>query len=450
MNNPTVAIIGRMNVGKSTLFNRLTETKRAITSSWAGTTRDTNRAPVIWRGAEFTLVDTGGLDVRQDEQLEQAVINAAMRALEEADLVLFMVDGAAGVLPQDRELAAMVRDSGKPSLLVVNKIDNEKRRKGIDNETYQLNIEPIHFVSSTNGRGTGDLLDDIHERIMAVAIAEEPMLTSVAIVGRPNVGKSSLLNAILGENRVIVADQAHTTRDTNDIVYTYKDRDYLLIDTAGIRKRSRIGKKWEDQRLGQIEKESVQAAIRAMKRADVVLLVLEAQEPITAQDKKIADLADEYGKGLILVINKWDLVEEKDSNTINEYRGYFDAALPFLRWAPIIFVSAAEEQRVKETLDLVMQVGDNYARRVDQEGLQTVLRIVRSAYKPKQTGTRKFRKPSIRFRSLEQVGIRPPRFKLNVNRPKDLPRAIPRIAERELRERFDFEGVKLIIDISSR
>ncbi len=447
---PTVAIVGRMNVGKSTLFNCCTQSHHAITSSWAGTTRDINAGTVIWRGREFQFLDTGGLDVEDDEQLEERVIAAARNAIAQADLVLFLIDGQAGVLPQDKRLAKELRDLDIPVFLVVNKIDSTKREHAIPNEVYQLNIEPLFVISAVNGRGTGDLLDGIYDVLQPTTSAATPEeRTKVAIVGRPNVGKSSLLNAILGEERVIVADQAHTTRDTNDIPYEYNGKKFLLIDTAGIRKRSRVGKRWPDKRIGQIEKQSVQSAIDAMQRADVVLLVLEAQKRITAQDKKIADLANEFGKGLILVVNKWDLIDEKETNTINEFSSYFDASLPFLRWAPMIFVSAQEKLRVKNTLDMVLRVADNFNRFLETEDLETVLAIARSSYRPRKTATRKYRKPHISMKRLKQVSARPPRFYLKTTRPKDMPRAIPRIVEKEIRERFDFEGVKIIIDIGT-
>ncbi|MFH1426853.1 MAG: ribosome biogenesis GTPase Der [Candidatus Kerfeldbacteria bacterium] len=446
MTRATVAIVGRMNVGKSTLFNRLTESKKAITSSWAGTTRDINIAPVLWRGVEFDLMDTGGLDVKHDEELEEQVINAARRATQEADLILFLIDGQTGLLPKDRELAKELRAGKKPVILVINKIDTDQKERSAPKSVYQLDMDTVFFISASNGRSTGDLLDAIYERLqLKETETVEIERTKVAIVGRPNVGKSSLLNAILGEEKVIVASEAHTTRDTNDIPYEYKGRDFLLIDTAGIRKQSHIGKKWSDKRLGQIERESVRASIAAMQRADVVLMVLEAQERVTAQDKKIADLANEYGKGLIIVVNKWDLIEEKDSNTIDEFRHFFDISLPFLRWAPIIFVSAMEKRRVRDALDLVAQVATNYERRVPKEGLDELLELVKTRYKPRQSRTRKFKKIIVKFKALTQKGIQPPRFELLVNKPKDIPKAIPDIIERELRDRYDFEGVKIII-----
>lgn len=446
---PKVALVGRMNVGKSTLFNRLTESRGAITSSWAGTTRDVNSARVTWRGTQFDLIDTGGLDVKDDAQLEERVIAAAYNAAEDVDVVLFVVDSRSGVMPQDKEIyEELQKRISVPMFLVVNKVDTASMKNGLDSSIYQLNIDPMYLVSAKNGRGSGELLDGVFEVLgEQTTDVKEDRRTKVAIVGRPNVGKSSLLNSILGEEKVIVADAAHTTRDTNDIAYTYKDKDFLLIDTAGIRKRVNVGKRWSDKRLGEIEKQSVSASIHAMRRADVVVLVLEANQRVNAQDKKIIKLAEEHGKGLILVINKWDLIEEKDSNTINEFTEYFDAALPFLRWAPMIFTSATEGLRVRGVLDMVLRVSENYERRLTTAQLQPILEFVQAKYRPKQSRTRKYRKPIVKFLSLNQVDIRPPRLYLQVNRPKDLPKALKDILERQLRETVDFEGVKVVIEV---
>lgn len=445
---PKVAIVGRMNAGKSTLFNRLTESRKAIVSSWAGTTRDENHSRVVWQGREFDVVDTGGLDVVDDEQLEDRVIAAAMRAKNEADIVVFVVDGHE-VLPQDITLAKMLRDeTDKPVLLAINKMDNAKAESDMDQAVYKLNINPQYIISAHNGRGTGDLLDGIFELLGdVVPDFAVPEHTALAIVGRPNVGKSSFVNAILGEDRVIVADKEHTTRDTNDIPYTYKDRNFLLIDTAGMRRKGNVGKRWSDRRLGTIEKASVGGSLDSMHRADVVVLVIEADKRVTAQDKKIAQLAVDYGKGIIIVVNKWDLIPEKDSNTIDEFRVYFDQSLPFLRWAPMIFTSATERLRVKETLDLVTRVAENYERVVDQETLNTLFARVTRNYKPRVGDTRKYKKTVVKFKTFEQIASAPPRFFMKVDKPKDVPKAIIDITERELRDTLDFEGVKIIIEV---
>lgn len=448
MSHPIVAIVGRMNVGKSTLFNRLTDSHTAIVSSWAGTTRDVKSAEVIWRGTAFTITDTGGLDVEDDEQLEERVIRAARRSAQTADLVLFVVDGQAGVLPNDKRIAKELSALDVPILLVVNKVDNAKNEIAIPGDVYKLCIDDVAMVSAKNGRQSGDLLDKVYEMIRPQNEPEDVNYrTKVAIVGRPNVGKSSLLNAILGEERVIVADKAHTTRDTNDIPYSYNGREFLLIDTAGIRKRSAVGQRWVDKRLGVIEKHSVSAAIRAMQKADVVLLVLESQKHVTAQDKKIVDLANQYGKGLIMVINKWDLIEEKDSNTITEFTDYFRDSLPFLAWAPMIFVSATERLRVLEVLNVVLRVTENYERQLSTELLEPILSVASSNYKPKQSSVRKFKKRISKLQRLEQVSTKPPHFYLKASRPEQVPPALPKIIERELRHRYDFNGVRINIEV---
>lgn len=446
---PTVAIVGRMNVGKSTLFNRLTETQHAITSSWAGTTRDVNTASVLWRGMQFDLQDTGGLDVEDDEQLEERVIEAAQRAIEEASVVIYLVDGVAGLLPKDKELVAELRNAKVPVILAINKLDNDTREMNVDSAVHALDFDASVMISAKNGRGTGDLLDAVMEALEGGAgdAQEEIRRTKVAIVGRPNVGKSSLLNAILGEDRVIVADKAHTTRDTNDIPYTYKDHDFLLTDTAGLRRRSRVGRAWSDGRLADIEKKSVGGSLASVDRADVVVLVLEAQKRVTQQDKKIAQLVESRGKALIVVINKWDLIPEKEATTINDFTDYFDSSLPFLRWAPMAFVSAIEGLRVRELLDLVLKVGENYEREVEQEELDTVLAIARGNYKPKQVDTRKYKKTIAVLKHLEQIGARPPHFYLKAKNPRAVPKAIVDIVRRELYDRFDFDGVQIVVEV---
>lgn len=445
-----IVLVGRMNVGKSTLFNLLTGSEKAIISSMPGTTRDANSGTVLWRGAELEILDTGGLDVKEDEQLEERVIAMAKKSMMDADAILFVIDGTAGVLPHDKMLAKEIRSTGIPALLVMNKIDNVVQESQVTKEVHKLGITPMVSVSARNGRGSGDLLDEVYNLLKPETDAAERAKirrTHVAIVGRPNVGKSSLLNAIMGEERVIVADKEHTTRDTNDIPFEYKGRPYMLIDTAGIRKQKNVGSNWPDKRMGDIERKSVYEAMRAIERADVVLLVLEAQKRITLQDKKIAQIAEERGKGLILVLNKWDLIEEKDSTTINEFIKYFTSALPFLKWVPMIFISAQDNVRVRNTLDLVDQVAQNFRRDITEEQLKDILYITRSHYKPKYQAIRKWRKPQLIFKSLVQTSVAPPRFYLKVNKPKDVPTALPKIIEREMRDRFDLEGVNIILEV---
>ncbi len=445
---PKVAIIGRMNVGKSTLFNKLTEDDRAITSSWAGTTRDVNTSMVLWRGMEFELQDTGGLDVEDDEQLEDRVIAAALRAAEEADLVMFVIDGKTGVLPSDERIAKQLKKVGTRVILVMNKVD---KALGVefDGSVYKFGLGEPFLVSSKNGRGTGELLDAIFDIVKVDNVPHEDSdRIRVAIVGRPNVGKSSLLNSILGEDRVIVADKEHTTRDTNDIPYSYNGRDYMLIDTAGIRKRKNVSSGWDDKRLGMIERKSVGHSIHAMDRADVVVLVLEAQKKLSLQDKKIADLAMRHGKSLVVVMNKWDLIEEKDSNTITEFTKYLDANLPSLRRAPMVFTSAAEGLRVRELLNVVAQVAENYERELTDEELLSVFAVADRMYHPKQTSMRKYKKRNAGLKSLTQVKSRPPHFLFRAKYPKDVPQAIIDVIERELREQYDFGGVKIIIEVA--
>lgn len=448
MKLPTIAVVGRMNVGKSTLFNRLTKSEDAIVSSWPGTTRDIKYGRVFWRGRECIFIDTGGVDVEGDDQLEEGVVAAAHMAIDEADVILFLIDGLVGVLPQERKLLSFLRKKKKPIVLGINKIDGSSKSKIIEESVHTTGIAESIVMSGASGRGTGDLLDTLYEHLPLTTTEDfDVKRKKVAIVGRPNVGKSSLLNSILGESRVIVADAAHTTRDANDIPYDYEGKHYLLIDTAGIRKRSKVGHKWGDKRLGHIEQESVSAAIKAIERADVVMFVLEANKSIGVQDKKIAQLIADRNKATMIVINKWDLIDEKSSTTINEFIRYFHVALPFFSWVPMIFISAKDSLRVKETLDLVNQVTENYMRKISEEELLPVRNFAQSLYKPKYTNVRKNKKPNVIFGKFVQKRVGPQHFYLQVNKPKDVPRAIPDLVERELRERFDFDGVKIIIEM---
>lgn len=448
MKLPVIAIVGRMNVGKSTLFNKLTHSEDAIVSSYPGTTRDLKYGRIFWRGQECDLVDTGGMDVEKDEQLEQRVVAAAKKAVADADVLLFVVDGLVGILPQERKLLSYYQKSGKPIVVGVNKIDGEKKSREMAQDVYSLGVKDVHIISAVSGRGTGDILDALFEYLPLESSAERDVKRKkIAIVGRPNVGKSSLINSILGEDRVIVADASHTTRDANDIPYDYNGKHYMLIDTAGIRRQAKVGHRWGDKRLGIIEKESVSASLRAIDRADVVLFVVEAQKTISAQDKKIAQIISEHNKPLIIVVNKWDVIPEKDSNTINEFIRYFHNSLPYLAWAPMIFISAKEHVRVTDTLDLVNTVIENYHRQLTEEELKPLCEYAQRLYAPKKTNVRKLKAPNVRFFRFVQKRVAPQHFYLQVNKPKDVPRAIPDIIERELRERFDFDGVKIIIEI---
>lgn len=446
---PRVVLIGRTNVGKSTLFNRLTQSGRALVSILAGTTRDAKEAPVLWRGNSFLLVDTGGMDITSaDEQLATRVIATAKKTLNNSSIILMIIDGQAGITASDRKILKEISKIKTPKILVINKIDNERTELAALNEISTYGNWPIFYVSALNGRSTGELLDAIYQQLGEIAPVMAQNVTRVAIVGRPNVGKSTLLNAILGEEKVIVADLPHTTRDTNDILYEYKSEKFLLIDTAGIRRQARVGK-GQSKLVGMIEKNSVIASLEAIKRADVVLVVIEASRRVTSQDKSILNFAKIHGKGLIIVVNKWDLIEEKNPLTIDKFRDYFDAALPFIRYAPIIFISAMQNLRTHAVLDLVLRVSYNYQRRLSPEELIPLLTRLPRGTKKRLDRFGKLPSPFV-YHNLTQIASSPPTFLLAANRPKELPAAVYHILEKELRKTFDFEGVKINIETNKK
>ncbi|HQA64098.1 MAG TPA: ribosome biogenesis GTPase Der, partial [bacterium] len=350
---PQIAIIGRANVGKSTLFNRLIEQNKALVSKIAGTTRDRNIATAEWRGRRFQVIDTGGLDInkKNPDQISQEIIKQSQQAINKANLILFVVDAKSGIIASDSELAkALVKNKQKDkTILVVNKADSLRWRQP-SAEMYKLNLGQPNMLSAANGSGVGDLLDLIVSRLPAdkkIKTEQPNNEIKVAIVGKPNVGKSSLLNSILGEERVMVTDIAHTTRESHDTEFIYKKNKFTLIDTAGISRDNKLKNK-------SLEKKSIDRSLETIAKADIVLLVTEVQKNISTQDKKITQAILENSKSVIIVANKWDLIPDKDEKTINRYIDYYQANFPYLWWAPIIFVSAKENLRTKKILDLIL------------------------------------------------------------------------------------------------
>ncbi|MFH0818876.1 MAG: ribosome biogenesis GTPase Der [Patescibacteria group bacterium] len=449
---PQVAIVGRTNAGKSTLFNRLSETHKAIVSSLVNTTRDRNFANIYWLDKEFTLVDTGGLDTAKQDQLGQEIQKQVKLAINQADLILFIVDGTAPLMPQDKTMAKLLYKTKKPVILGINKIDNRKKQNAIDPDFFRLNFSNIAKFSAINGAQTGDLLDLITSNLptQKKKTSDKKFLNiKLAIIGRPNVGKSSLINAILGEERVITSDIAHTTRDVNDIDFFYKDTNFTLVDTAGLRRKSKVGQ-WSNKLLGKIEKEGIGSTIRYMEKADITILVLEAQKTVTAQDLALVQLAMNYDKNLIIVINKWDLIPDKDEATINEYTKYFDAKIPFVRWVPMVFTSALTGQRVRKILDLALEVYNYGQKKIPAQELKILLDNLTYRLQPKQHQVLTFgqEKSPLKLKWLEQVKTSPHIFKLVTPTPKNVPPAIVKILEKTLREKYEFLGVPIKIVVS--
>ena len=435
---PQIAIVGRANVGKSTLFNRFVEKNKAIVSPISGTTRDRNIDKVSWQGKDFILIDTGGLDIEKNQtgKIETNIVKQAYKAIEGADLILFLIDIKAGVMPMDRELAREIIKNGKKNkvVLVGNKADSLKYHQ-MAGDLYSLNLGNPNMISAANGSGCGDLLDLLIGRLpkrKKTSHERKNKEIKVAIVGKPNVGKSSILNSILGEERVIVTDIAHTTRESHDIEFSYKENDFRLIDTAGIVRRSKVGHKT-------LERKSIDKSFDTINSADVVVFVTEAQKKIDSLDKKVTQEILESGKSIIIVANKWDLIPEKDTNTINQYVDYYYNQFPYLWWAPIIFVSAKDEIRTRKILDMIIDIQKSKQIQISNSQLDKFLKYQISRHRPSRG--RGLKNPYIY--KIEQIGTNPPRFLIYVNDPAILHFSYLRFLQNNIREKFKILGTPL-------
>ncbi len=435
---PQIAIVGRANVGKSTLFNRFVEKNKAIVSPISGTTRDRNIDKVSWQGKDFILIDTGGLDIEKNQagKIETNIVKQAYKAIEGADLILFLIDIKAGVMPMDRELAREIIKNGKKNkvVLVGNKADSLKYHQ-MAGDLYSLNLGDPNMISAANGSGCGDLLDLLIGRLpkrKKTSHERKNKEIKVALVGKPNVGKSSILNSILGEERVIVTDIAHTTRESHDIEFSYKENDFRLIDTAGIVRRSKVGHKT-------LERKSIDKSFDTINSADVVVFVTEAQKKIDSLDKKVTQEILESGKSIIIVANKWDLIPEKDTNTINQYVDYYYNQFPYLWWAPIIFVSAKDEIRTRKILDMIIDIQKSKQIQISNSQLDKFLKYQISRHRPSRG--RGLKNPYIY--KIEQIGTNPPRFLIYVNDPAILHFSYLRFLQNNIREKFKILGTPL-------
>ncbi len=432
---PLVAIVGRPNVGKSTLFNRILGSRTAVVEAEPGVTRDRLYREAEWSGTHFMIVDTGGIGHGGNETMAGPVAEQAEKAMRDADLILFVVDGKAGVLPEDEDVAELIRRLGKPVILVVNKVDNFTLPLPTA-EFYSLGLGEPFPISASLGLNVGDLLDLVISRIPVQDKPEPAPSVGIAVIGRPNVGKSSLVNAICGEERVIVSDMPGTTRDAIDTVIYRGDKKYTLVDTAGIRRRSRI--------YEPVEHYSVIRARQALERADVALLVLDAKEGITAQDQRIAGLAEEAGKATIILVNKWDLVE-KDSLTADQYREDIRDQLSFVAYAPIIFISALTGQRVGRILDEVDKVYKEYTKEIPTAHLN---RIIHEAVMLSPPPTVKGRRLKVYYSAQVKTG--PPTFVLFVNDPELISAAYRRYLANQLRRFYGFTGAPVRFAVRRR
>lgn len=433
MPKPIVAIVGRPNVGKSTLFNRLVGERVTIVQDTPGITRDRVYGHTDWQGREFTVVDTGGLGMEGDDPFGQHIQQQAEIAMEEADVILFLVDGRDGLTAADEEVADVFRRAGSPIVLVANKSDNP-RVEGNAHEFYRLGLGEVHAISAHSGRGVGDLLDVVVERLPPPAQEEEDEdRIRVAIVGRPNVGKSSLVNAILGEERVIVSPIAGTTRDAVDVPFGFREHAFTLIDTAGIRRAGKI--------QGSVEYYMVLRAERAIERADVAVVVVDAEMGVVDGDKRVAGLASDAGRATVVFVNKWDLVKGR---TPREFGKTIRDEMPFLGFAPIVVGSAEKGKGLDDLLDTCADVANNHAMRVTTPELN---RVIREAVdrRPYSSHGREFK-----IYYAAQVSVKPPSFALFVNNPKIVHETYLRYLENQLRATFGFLGTPIRLWLRKR
>jgi GTPase len=430
MGKPVVAIVGRPNVGKSTVFNRIVGDRVAIVEDMPGVTRDRLYSPAEWLNHEFNLIDTGGIEIGDEPLLVQMREQAAL-AIEEADVIIFLVDSTDGITAADEEVVQLLFKSKKPVVLAVNKVDNPERLKDTY-EFYSLGLGEPFGISGVHGLGLGDLLDDVVKHFPDKPTEEyDENTVKFSLIGRPNVGKSSLVNAMLGKDRVIVSNIAGTTRDAIDATFIREGQEYVIIDTAGIRKK---GKVYEST-----EKYSVLRALRAIERSDVVLVVINGEEGIIEQDKKIAGYAHEAGRAIIIVVNKWDAVE-KDDKTFKEFEQKIRDHFLFLSYAPIIFVSAKTKQRLHTLIPMINTVAENHSMRVKTNVLNDV---VMDAVMMNPTPTDNGRRLKINY--VTQVSVKPPTFVLFVNDPELLHFSYKRYLENQIRDAFGFKGTPIRI-----
>lgn len=429
MSKPILAVVGRPNVGKSTFFNRIIGERKAIVEDVPGVTRDRIYAETEWNGREFAIIDTGGIEASTDDPILSQMRDQAVVAMDMADLILFMVDGKEGLTTADIEVGAILRRTGKKVILVVNKIDNPSKMPDTIYDFYELGLgEPIP-ISSANMLNIGDLLDEIVSGFPDKDYEADEENIKLAIIGKPNVGKSSLVNALTKENRVIVSPIAGTTRDSIDTPFSFEGNDFTLIDTAGLRKRSKV--------YDSIEKFSVIRAIAAIERCDICILMIDAMEGITEQDKKIAGIAHEAGKGMMIVINKWDLVE-KETNTMRDYERKVRSELLFASYAPILFTSVLQGRRIYDILRKAATIQEIRMRRITTGKLNN---LIEDAVMMRQPPSDKGKRLKIYYAA--QIGVAPPLFSFNINSRELMHFSYARYLENRLREAYDFEGTSV-------
>ena len=437
MSKPIVAIVGRPNVGKSTLFNQIGKRRVSIVDDFPGVTRDRIYMDAEWLNHTFTMIDTGGIEFVDDDHILKSMRQQAMVAMEEADVIVFVVDGRAGVTTADQEVARLLRSTKKPVILAVNKIDSPQLEPAIY-EFYNLGLGDPIGIAASNSLGLGDMLDAVVAAFPQESdeIKEDDEI-SIAVIGRPNVGKSSIVNALIGEERVIVSNIPGTTRDAIDTHFVADGMKFMLIDTAGMRRKGKIDEA--------IERYSVMRSLRAVDRADVVLMVINAEEGITEQDKKIAGYAHESGKGVVIVVNKWDVFPDKDDKSTLRFTEDLRDELGFLQYAPVLYTSALTHQRISRITALVKYVADQQSMRIQTSVLNELIRDAVSVNPPPAHRGKK-----LKIYFMTQADIQPPKFIIFVNDPELMHFSYLRVIENKLRDSFGFEGTPLKLIVRGR
>jgi GTPase len=427
----TVAIVGRPNVGKSTFFNRMLEQRKAIVDDLSGVTRDRQYGEAEWNGKYFNVIDTGGFVTKSQDVFEREIRKQVLIALDEADAIVFMVDVATGITDLDESMAQMLRKTSKPIFLVVNKVDNHDRLLEAS-EFYSLGFDKIHFLSSISGTGTGDLLDEITSLITEDTEKDDSGgLPKFAIIGQPNVGKSSLLNALTGQERTIVSDIAGTTRDSIHTHYKLFSKEFILIDTAGIRRKAKVN---ED-----LEFYSVIRAVKALDEADVCLILLDAEKGISAQDLSIFAMAVKKGKGVVVLVNKWDVMD-KETNTARDYEAELKKRLAPFSDVPILFISATEKIRIHKAMELALEVYENRKQHIPTSKLNDImLKAVEAYHAPVVRGNQ------VKIKYVTQLPVRVPSFAFFCNYPDDIKAPYKNYLENQMRQHFKFSGVPIRI-----
>lgn len=433
---PVVSIVGRPNVGKSTIFNRLIGSRKAIVHDAYGVTRDRHYGESYWNGRDFTVIDTGGYLPNEMGVMERGIREQVHIAIEESDVILFVVDTETGINTLDKQVANVLRQQEKPVLVVANKADNQERVTDAF-EFYELGFDELFPISGLSGSGTGELLDRVVELLPEEKDEKSPEIPRLAIVGRPNVGKSSLVNALLESERCIVTDIAGTTRDAINSKLRYNDKEYILVDTAGLRKKAKVREN--------IEFYSTVRTDRALREADVVILMVDAMQGFEEQDKRILREAAKFNKGIVLVLNKWDLVPDKETNLFKEFEEYVYGRIPMMRYIPIVSISSTNRTRIHRVIDIAERVMAERRKKIKTSEFNEFLEVIlKERPLPIKRGNR------LKIKYGTQVKSNPPVFKFFMNMPQELPPNYRRYIEKKIREKYGFEGVPITMTFKQK